>query len=104
MAKTIALAPQRRPSSKQAAATASKEIPPPSYSSGISDDRARASRRAVIVSMGKRALRSTSSAFGAATSSAIRRIVSRKAWSRSTVTVMPRPRSWVNAEPIAETL
>ena len=79
MAKTIPVAPHLRPSSKQAVATASKETPPPPSSSGTSADSARSSRSASTASMGNRACRSTSSALGPATSSAIRRIAARNA-------------------------
>ena len=91
MAKTIALAPQRRPSSKQAAASARERDAVAAELRGYGADSAPASRSAAIVSGGKRASRSTSSAWVAATSSAIRRMPSRNARSRSTAMLM-RPR------------
>jgi hypothetical protein len=90
MAKTIALAPQRRPSSKHAAAIVSNAMPPPPSSVGTNADSARSARSASIVSDGKRASRSTESALGAATSSAMCRIACRKAWSRS-IEMLMRP-------------
>ena len=65
IAKTIALDPQRRPSSKQPPAIASKLTPPPPSSVGRAADRARSPLSASIDSIGKRALRSTESEFGA---------------------------------------
>ncbi len=63
IANTIALAPQRRPSSKQAAAIASKETPPPPSSVGTKAESARSALSASTVSDGKRASPSTASAF-----------------------------------------
>ena len=72
IAKTIALAPQRRPSSKHAAAIVSKRDAAAAELGG-DEGRQRPAPRAApsIVSAGKRASRSTASAFGAAHSSAI---------------------------------
>ena len=59
IAKTIALAPQRRPSSKQAVAIVSNATPPPPSSVGMKADSAPSVRSASIASVGKRASRST---------------------------------------------
>ena len=97
IAKTIALAPQRRPSSKQAAAIASRRRAGAAELGRARRPTARrASRSASIVSTGKRASRSTSSACGAATSSAIRRTASGtpgRARRRCSCRRLPRARS-----------
>ncbi len=93
MAKTMALAPQLRPSSKQDWAIASKEAPPPPSDSGTKAESRRSSRSAATASAGKRASRSTASALGAATSVAIRFTAASRSWSRpATATLIP-PRS-----------
>src|SRR5581483_2978464 len=88
IAKTMPLAPQRRPSAKQESATSAIPSPPPPYRVGTSADNALASFSASMVSLGKRAFWSTSSAWAAEISSAMRSTDATRLCSFSFVVVM----------------